>query len=1103
MLSDQEMASNHGLERMNTETGIRRTCAIARALRCLLPLAAAGQLLGAPQVWTLRVEEPTGLYPRTNEVVRVPLEKLGGHAGGFVVADARGQELPWQVGGGQLLFPATLIPGEWPRFRVQATPERAAPRFRNRILLRRVGLHRVELGNDRFRVMVDTRLAAIVEAYSLATPPQHALNLVETSPESDAALKDDMYEDTRVKPPAVPGVEGENVGWTSLAGSGPMSEVELAETGPLRGRLRLKRAAETWEFTWYADSAALRWKAQKGFLFTAISAAPYLPFDRCVGGSEYDWPTGPTTDEPPDAQIGLRPWTKLPGGHAVYYCAKDDYGALGLIALDAALNWTGAGTRRVKAEKSSGETEIALTFPRWQGNLTVLEARRENRVLRQPLLVQVTGPEEGEAPVEQPAAREATSQVETLKDAPAPWQPDALALDGAWELAWAEKGDGPPKSGWRTVKVPGDAHVQWLEPVKIYTRDAEWISSKEWWYRRQFVPPARFADKRLRLQFDAADYYTEVWLNGAFLGRHEGYVDPFSFEVAARVRPAQTNELLARVWTPVHYYWKHRPYTIKGAYGGVDQKPDDITALGITGPVRLAACEPVIISGLAVDTRLTGDKDAEVAVDLEADGQPEAECFWEATLSPRNFSAPEHHRVRLPFTGAKARVVIPVKNPQLWWTWDHGRPNLYTLDVRLVDASGQVLDAQTLAVGIREIEKAGWTFYLNRKRLFIRGTNYYYHLFMSEMDRAAYLRDLKLMLQMNVNMIRLHCHFKSREFYDLADENGVLVWQDFLEAWYPHDVGFALRAAALYDPLIRHVRNHPSIALWATSDEEDLENYRQITKHLAPRPAFLDPQRRAVVRSTGRYGDAHVYHGWYEGSIWQYTNMTEQFVSELGATCLPNYETLIEFMPNQWPIRDHADEWTWRRLQIPEAMRAWGEPGDKSLRDYIPQTQAYVARLFQIALERMRRLKYHPAGGILHFHAIDIWPSITMAAIDFDRRPTKVFDTVRRSFAPVGAVFDYTQARWRVGSEVQCGLWAVNDRWEAVPNAAIRWRITDRQGAVQHSGESPCALPEDSAQKVAEVRWKPNQPGNYALHAQLLAGGSELSENIFEFEVSD
>ncbi len=419
-----------------------------------------------------------------------------------------------------------------------------------------------------------------------------------------------------------------------------------------------------------------------------------------------------------------------------------------------------------------------------------------------------------------------------------------------------------------------------------------------------------------------------------------------------------------------------------------------------------------------------------------------------------------------------------------------------------MDEAGRTLDGQSLAVGIREIEKIGWFFYLNRRRLFIRGTNYYYHLYMSEMDRAAYERDLNLMLQMNVNLVRLHCHFSNREFYELADEQGVLVWQDFLEAWYPHDQGFALRAAALYDPLIRYARNHPCVALWTTSDEEDLENYRVITKHLAARPSLLDPQRRPVVRSTGRYGDAHVYEGWYGGTIWAYANMTQPFVSELGATALPNYPTLIKFMPDQWPIREHAAEWTWRRLQIDEALRAWGDPGAKTLEEYIPQTQAYVARLFQLALERSRRLKYHPAGGILHFHAIDIWPSITMAAIDFDRLPTQAFHTVRRSFAPVGALFEYDRDRWAPGSGFQCGLWAVNDRWDAVPDIAVRWRILNRAGAPQTAGEWRLSLPEDSVQKLGEVNWTTASAGAYELHAEVVGpDGQPISENVFEFTV--
>ena len=76
----------------------------------------------------------------------------------------------------------------------------------------------------------------------------------------------------------------------------------------------------------------------------------------------------------------------------------------------------------------------------------------------------------------------------------------------------------------------------------------------------------------------------------------------------------------------------------------------------------------------------------------------------------------------------------------------------------------------------------------------------------------------------------------------------------------------------------------------ATGGEEDLENSRDLTKHLAPRPFALHPQQRAAVRSTGRYGDAYVYHGWYGGSLWAYARMKETFVSELGANSLPTSE---------------------------------------------------------------------------------------------------------------------------------------------------------------------------------------------------------------------
>ena len=86
-----------------------------------------------------------------------------------------------------------------------------------------------------------------------------------------------------------------------------------------------------------------------------------------------------------------------------------------------------------------------------------------------------------------------------------------------------------------------------------------------------------------------------------------------------------------------------------------------------------------------------------------------------------------------------------------------------------------------------------------------------------------------------------------------------------------------------------------------------------------------------------------------------------------------------------------------------------------------------MARLFQIALERARIRRYDRFGGILHFHAVDFWPSVTMAAVDFYRQPTKMYDIVRNSFAPAAVLFEYTSALFETGETARCRLASRSD----------------------------------------------------------------------------
>jgi beta-mannosidase len=1122
------------------------------ALIVFSPFASIGDPIQAQtspsKSWLITLEEPTGIYRRDNEVVRVKLSFAAGEARGkqLRVFSPDGKEVVSQVVVGEthgdgsiksaeLFFPATMVPGERPEYRLiaaSAEPRKQPPEggTTNTITARRVGVGRVELANDRFGVLINLGLEktepALVAAFNKSAGEQRMLNLIDTSPPNLDAAETLAF-----------GQQSAGFG-TFLAAAqrnGAFDQVEIIEAGPLRARVRLSGAKfgnskETWEFVFYAGSPVLHWRTSLdsaeansscGFFFSSVSATPYEPFTRWMEGSEQTkFPDGWEVDNPPDHKIAAKDFADLPGRHLVYYRREENYGAIGFYELDPQLEWRGIGGRQFYATtKLSGgkrSSEIALAFPDWKGTVTVTEARKEYRKFLQPILSVVTAGQPVQSPISNLKSEtqqvRPTSEIKQEMNTRVP----EVGLDGSWKLNWAEKSEGEKQgfyregfndAEWRSVQVPGTVHTQLLEAPKYYLPEAEWISQKEWWYRRSFTAPPNADDKRLWLRFEATDYHADIYLNGELLGRHEGYIDPYEFDVTDKLKRDGGNLLAVRVWTPISYYWRHRPYTIKGSYGAVDQKPDNITPLGIVRPVKLIARGKVKIDDIAVDTRLNKDGSADVVLDLKLQSHEVREAELSFSLTPRNFISPNgislSTMASLSDAGSSHQFVLHVEKPELWWTWDHGKPNLYTLDVR-VKAGEALSDHTSLAVGIREIEHVDWKFYLNGRRMFIRGTNFYYNLFQSEVRRADYERDFKLMLGMNINMIRLHCNFSNPEFYDLADESGVLVFQDFLEAWYPEDRAFSLKAARLYDPLIKYVRNHPAVALWATSDEESLENYRDLTKHLEPRLYALDPQRRPVQRSTGRYGDAHVYEGWYGGTIWAYAQTNEKFISELGATALPNYDSLIKFLPNHWPIKDHEEDWIFRKLQIPEAMRAWGSPDGMTLQQYIPQTQEYVARLFQLAIERMRRIKYQPSGGILHFHAVDLWPSVTMAALDFYRQPTKAYFTVQRSFQMVLPSFAYDRDTWQTGETVKSELWLVNDHWFAVPNASVTWRVENPAKQVVISGNAPgkVTLAADSSVKLLDVSFKAGAPGKYALWAKVAdEGGKTISENSYEFTV--
>ena len=111
--------------------------------------------------------------------------------------------------------------------------------------------------------------------------------------------------------------------------------------------------------------------------------------------------------------------------------------------------------------------------------------------------------------------------------------------------------------------------------------------------------------------------------------------------------------------------------------------------------------------------------------------------------------------------------------------------------------------------------------------------------------------------------------------------------------------------------------------------------------------------------------------------------------------------------------------------------------------------------------------------------------------------------TSQRSFAPVAANFEYDRDRWHPGEEFRCGLWVINDKWEEIPGAEVRWRITDGGERNVIDGRFAINMAADSANKLGDVIFRFNQAGEYKLTADVRnAHGDRISENIVEFQVN-
>ncbi len=358
-----------------------------------------------------------------------------------------------------------------------------------------------------------------------------------------------------------------------------------------------------------------------------------------------------------------------------------------------------------------------------------------------------------------------------------------VKLDGIWR-ALPDVDDSGEKRGfykvdyddsqWYDIRVPGHWQEE-IEDLKNYSGVV--------WYRKKFN--WKGSNRRVWLRFRGVFYKAKVWLNGEELGGHEGYFASFKFDITTIIR--EENVLAVKVESRDEEDI-NRKVQVGGIFYHWDCRDPTFNPGGIWGGVEIYETGDVWIERIKVIPRIhEGYAEVEVAVWINSAISSNVRLV--ANISPKNFMGKEirlEKEVSVKQGNNFFMFRIRIDDPKLWWTWDLGKQNLYTLRLEVL-INNEPSDSKEVIFGIKEVrlvkKRSGWVFYLNGKRIFIRGTNYG-----PTSQRLAYVtredmeRDVRMMREANINMVRIHAHI-SPELLSIFDEYGILVWQDFPLQW--------------------------------------------------------------------------------------------------------------------------------------------------------------------------------------------------------------------------------------------------------------------------------------------------------------------------------
>ena len=686
--------------------------------------------------------------------------------------------------------------------------------------------------------------------------------------------------------------------------------------------------------------------------------------------------------------------------------------------------------------------------------------------------------------------------------------------------------------------VPGNLELDLMRAGRLddpfyadnaYDRQCEYLHA---FYLKEFDCPEELSDPVF--VFDGIDTIADISLNGVPIGRTENMLIPHEIPAKGALKVGR-NRLVVHIIPAVIEARKYPlaaadaalPYNYAGLYlrramhtYGWDIMPRIVSA-GIWRPVRL------------IDRK--SDRIAEFyacTMGLSPDHRAAQLHFLYNTV----LSADEADRYTLKISGeckdsrfetearlwhSSGRVKFTLHNPRLWWPKNAGEPELYSIRATLY-LDGRAVDEHICRLGVRMIDlirssttndKGEGEFLLkvNGKPIFCMGTNWVPVDALHSRDAERIPKILPMLSDTKCNIIRIWggSVYEDDQLYDYCDENGIMVWQDFMMACaiYPQTEDFLARMKEEAEVIVKRLRQHPAIVLWSGDNENDIAyaewfgiprdpNRNRLTREVIPNILFIHDPTRPYLPSSPYYDETayrtHAptpeYHVWGPRDYFKseyYRTDPAHFASEIGYHGCPSPASLKEYIPPEylWTVKDsdgwrgiednrmwiaHASsmendpkaEYFYRiRLMANQVTYLFGNSVPCTLSDFAKASQISQAEAKKFFIERYRIGKWRRTG-IIWWNLMDGCPQISDAVVSYDFRKKLAYHYIRRSQEPICLMFDEPDE-----SGERLRLFAVCD----LPrDAEISYRVTDLT-AKKIVAEGECTAKADRSLPIDEV----------------------------------